>query len=281
MKIFLRSNQFCLAVIARLLTYFRVVFSFKENKLFKNNMKNILNLGDKSIFSKMFIRQVYHSQILITLETLYEIIFPQTIKWEGLHELGVIMNQLDVESNGKIMITGHLGAWELIGYLASSKAKKSFYALAKPAKISIFTKVLNKIRERMGIKVIWTGTGSTQAHMINVMNEGSWLGFVMDQKPRRRKGPLVNFWGQKTEFVSGPAQMAIKFNIAVLAVFCVRTGPFRYRVIPELILSSNHNESDHDYVTQLMASKIEQVSRIYPEQWCWSYKRWRFDDKMV
>ena len=179
------------------------------------------------------------------------------------------------------MVSAHLGSWELIGYAASRISACKFYALAKPSKYKAVTALLDRMRRRMKILVLWTSGASAQKNMIRALKEGSWLGFIMDQKPMGRRGPKVDFWGHQTEFVGGPAQMAIKFKKPVLAAFCVRVGVLRYRLFTKKILDVGHNHEDIHSLTQAMASEIESAVKAYPEQWCWNYKRWRFDDKMT
>lgn len=229
----------------------------------------------------MFIRQVYHSQIIIAFETLLEVLFPGCITFEGMEEFGAEISSLEKNKQGQILVTAHLGSWELVGYLSSRMAQCKFYALAKPSKYKIATEILDRIRSKMKILVLWTSGVSAQKNMIKALKEGSWLGFVMDQKPMGRRGPKVEFWGQKTEFVGGPAQMAIKFKNPIIAVFCVRVGKLRYRIITKKILDIGQECSDIQVLTQIMAQEIEHVIKAYPEQWCWNYKRWRFDDKMT
>jgi len=101
------------------------------------------------------------------------------------------------------------------------------------------------------------------------------VGFVMDQKPEGRNGPVVPFFGIPTEFVSGPATMTARTGCAVIALFCVRTGPFSYRLLSETLVPPGHAESDELALTTRMAGAIEAAIRLYPEQWTWGYKRWR------
>lgn len=267
----------CVAV----LTTIRIWLSKKETKWFHSNLENIWGLRPKSSFAKMFIRQVYHNQIVVAFETLLEVLFPGSISFEGLEDFAAQIHIMEKDKQGQIMVSAHLGSWELIGYAASRVSDCRFYALAKPSKYKVATAFLDRIRAKMKILVIWTVGASAQKNMIKALKEGSWLGFIMDQKPMGRRGPKVNFWSLETEFVGGPAQMAIKFNKPVLAAFCVRVGKLRYRLFAKTIFDVGHDSKDPQYLTQLMANEIESATKLYPEQWCWNYKRWRFDDKMT
>ena len=86
----------------------------------------------------------------------------------------------------------------------------------------------------------------------------------------------VNFFNQATKFVAGPAKLSIRTKAPVLAVFCMREGPWRYRIVHKVIAKPNHDEGSEVQLTQSMASSIEDAIRLYPEQWVWNYRRWRF-----
>ncbi|NRA43772.1 MAG: lysophospholipid acyltransferase family protein [Oligoflexales bacterium] len=269
------------ALCASALTTLRCWFSRKETKWFEANLDKIWSLRPKSTFADMFIKQVYHNQIMVAFETILEVFFPGCITFEGINEFEAQMRPLEKEKQGQIMVSAHLGSWELIGYAASRISDCKFYALAKPSKYKAATALLDRMRRKMKILVLWTSGASAQKNMIRALKEGSWLGFIMDQKPMGRRGPKVNFWGRPTEFVGGPAQMAVKFKKPVLAAFCVRVGPLRYRLFTKTVLDVGHDCQDVQQLTQLMAQEIEEAIKTYPEQWCWNYKRWRFDDKMA
>jgi len=101
----------------------------------------------------------------------------------------------------------------------------------------------------------------------------------MDQRPDGRKGPIVDFMGQATQFVVGPAWASIRNGSPVVSVFCIRTGPWQYKLLSSTLLAADHGKTDTIEVTQLMASEIERIIRLYPEQWVWNYNRWQFKDQ--
>jgi KDO2-lipid IV(A) lauroyltransferase len=111
--------------------------------------------------------------------------------------------------------------------------------------------------------------------MLAALRHGDWLSFVMDQKPIGRQGPEVDFFGHKVAFVSGPAAMSIKTGAPILAVYCFRIGPARYRLKWEVI-DPQGTKKTVDTLTAELAHSIEGAIRLYPEQWCWNYKRWKF-----
>ena len=73
------------------------------------------------------------------------------------------------------------------------------------------------------------------------------------------------------------ATLARRHDCAVISILGAREGPFHYRLVSRELVPTGHGEKDEHALTQLMASEIERVIRLYPEQWSWNYRRWSFD----
>lgn len=263
-------------ILQPLLSRFVGLFWAKDRRLLHRNAAAVYGLAPHSRFMGMFERQVRDHQLAAFFETIANAVAQKPrLEVEGLEELEQVVQTSLSAGNGLIVVTAHLGSWELV---ASSVAKVSnvpFSALAKPSKNPAFTKFLDSLRARMNTRVLWTDSKNLLRDMLGVLKKGECLGFVMDQKPEGRVGHQVDFFGRKTAFVSGPAKISSRSQTPILAVFCVRQSPWRYRVVAESIKVS---EQDSEVaVTQKMATVMERYIRLYPEQWLWNYKRWRLD----
>lgn len=250
-------------------------FAKKDRARFAKNVETVFGLPPKSHFHRVFERQVFRHQAVCALETLSIIDDPSKLELIGEPELNRVVKAAEAGGKGHIVVTAHLGSWELCAYLGRKAAAKPFHVLAKPPRRAVFLRFLNTVRERMGVDVYWTDRKSLLRDMLGALKKGESVGFVMDQKPEGRKGPVVPFFGIPTEFVSGPAAMAIRTGCAVVSIFCLREGPFRFRVLAHTLARADHGETDEIALTRRMAAEIEAVIRLYPEQWTWSYKRWR------
>ncbi len=253
---------------ARLLT--------RDQKLIASNVERVYALPAHSSFSKSFQQQVFRSQWCVMMETIRTNLAkqdPNTI--EGLPELGHTVKELMAAGKGLIIVTAHLGNWEFVARYTAQASGRRFHALAKPSKLPELTRLLDQLRNRMNTAVLWTDSKNLLKDMLRLLKAGECLGFVMDQKPEGRIGPIVDFFQEPTEFVSGPAKLSIRQGSPVLAVFCMRTGLQQYRIIQNMIVPADHGLSDETELTQKMATAIESVIRLYPEQWLWNYKRWR------
>ena len=247
----------------------------KEGHRFADNMRRIFNWSYKEPQFSQLLRQNIKHYIYLLFDTGTSLRWIDRIKVEGVVDLKEKVNQVESENRPLILITAHIGNWELVGRYVSLSTKKTFYALAKPLRAKWLNVLLRNIRERLNIQILWTGKGNFQRLMLKILANKDAVGFVMDQKPEGRLGPKVEFMGKPAEFVAGPARFAIRYQCPVISVFCVRIGFLKYKILSNIILKPDHKKSNIEAVTQLFARELEPVIKAYPEQWCWSYKRWK------
>lgn len=253
----------------------------KERRRLRDNVQQIYGLKSGSHFSRMFERQCLRHQLRCGFETLQAMQNPKLIRVEGEAVLKAHIAAAEARGKPHILVTAHLGAWELAAYYAGHAGSKPLSVLAKPSRYRAVTQSLDRLRRnKLGTPVLWTGTKTLLRDMLSVLKRGEPIGFVMDQKPEGRQGPIVPFMGIPTAFVAGPATMALRFDAAVIGIYVVREGAYRYRIVSELIWGGKECSSpDEQALTAVMAQSIERVIRMYPEQWTWNYKRWRWQDQ--
>ena len=88
----------------------------------------------------------------MTIETVKEFVFFNKVNVEGLDDLRINMQKAEsMASKGQILITGHLGAWELLGKFCAQSTDKNFYALAKPSVYNIVNILLEIVRKRFRV----------------------------------------------------------------------------------------------------------------------------------
>jgi len=250
--------------------------SKKDRRKIERNIDRILNIPCGSAESLRFQNQVFQHQLFSSVESFKSSFDHDLIQIEGMEEFKQNLQSNMEKGRGLVLITGHQGSWELCAYFSSLATGERFNALAKPSKLDAATRLLDEYRLRMNTKTLWTNQRSLLKTMIKTLESGEALGFVMDQRPDGRKGPIVDFMGQPTQFAVGPAWASIRNSAPVMGIFCMRLGPWKYRLISSELLPADHGETDTIKVTQIMASEIERVIRLYPEQWVWNYSRWQF-----
>jgi KDO2-lipid IV(A) lauroyltransferase len=103
------------------------------------------------------------------------------------------------------------------------------------------------------------------------VRSGGALGMLIDQDTTV-DGVWVDFFGRPAWTPVGAAELAARFDAAVLPTFIERLadGSHAARVGPALELPA-----DPVAETQRLTDAIEAQVRRVPEQWVWMHRRWR------
>jgi len=251
------------------------IFAQREFRKIYVNIKHIYGKNPFGQSTRSFANKVIYHQIICALETFRASFNLKAINISGLGEFKKIFDSL-AESESAVLMTSHMGSWDLCGYSVASVCSKPLYVVAKQSEFSIITQELEKVRKRLKQIVLWQNDFSILKKMFKILIAGEMIAFVMDQKPKKNLGCVVDFFGYKTTFVSGPAKLACRTQCAIISGFCVREGPWEYRMFGKKLLSGNHGIKDEVVITQMMASETERMIKLYPEQWTWNYNRWKF-----
>jgi KDO2-lipid IV(A) lauroyltransferase len=177
---------------------------------------------------------------------------------------------------GVIMISAHLGNWEMATLFGSCYFQKPVVAVAKPIKSKILERWISPLRTRFGITIIDKKGALPQ--MIRTLHRGKILGLLIDQGTKRSKGVEVTFFGRTTTATLGAALLARRYGSPVLPAFCIREadGTLTLIVKPPLTLMRTHDSrADIQTNTQIMTDAVEEAVKSYPEQWFWFHKRWK------
>ena len=252
----------------------------KEYRKIAVNIYKVNGISPDSEVSVRFQRQVIRHQIIEAFEVFRSVLAPQEIVLRGLEELKASLQSVLEKNKGAIIISGHLGSWEHAAYAIFKAINEPIAALAKPTKFEQLTKVIDKSRAKLGIKLLWNDQKSILREMIGTLRQNKPLGFVMDQRADTRKGHLVSFLGYPTEFVVGPTKIALRTSAPILAVYCMRVSSMTFQLSSRLMWDGEQKIDDERALTQLLADEIGGMIKRYPEQWVWNYNRWNFPKKI-
>ena len=171
---------------------------------------------------------------------------------------------------GVIVVTGHLGHWELGGLmLARLGLPLTVVTLEEPS--SELTRWREACRRQLGIKTITVGPGHPFAfvEMMQTLRRNELIAMLVD-RPYAGTGACVDLFGRKTEFSTAPALLAHHTGARVLPAFVLHDGQGGYRTMAEAPVAMETNGDLQATIagnTQRIASVFESVIRRHPEQW--------------
>lgn len=206
------------------------------------------------------------------------------LRWRGLNSVqktiavegeGLLKEALDF-GKGLILITAHIGNWELLGILLAQKGYQ-LSVIAAPSHNKRLREITNTYRSHFNVETITRGERSSARKIIRSLRENRILGVLLDQDIDS-EGVYVDFFGRRAYTPSGITSLALRFSIPVLMIFIVREGKYRHRIIinkPEGLRKSGDMKSDILHNTAIFTNIIESYVRAYPGQWVWMHNRWR------
>jgi KDO2-lipid IV(A) lauroyltransferase len=196
----------------------------------------------------------------------------QFIRYEGLdHYL-----RARGRGQGVLVLTGHLGAWELSSFyhsLAGYPMGMVIRRLDNP----LVDAMVNDIRCRHGNRVLHKDDFARG--LLGAMRSGETVGILMDTNMTPPQGLFVPFFGIEACTASGLARVALKTGAAVLPGFLLWEESERRYVLhfyPEIALASTgDSEADAADNTARFTVVLEDAIRQYPSQWLWMHRRWK------
>jgi Kdo2-lipid IVA lauroyltransferase/acyltransferase len=194
------------------------------------------------------------------------------IRYEGLE------NFLQARERGKgvLVLTGHLGAWELSSFYHSLMGMPMGMVIRRLDN-PLVDAFVNRIRCLHGNRVIHKDDFARG--LIASMRAGETVGILMDTNMTPPQGVFVPFFDVLACTASGMARIAAKTGAAVVPGFLLwEKSEKRYvlRFGEELgVVHTGDAESDAVVNTAAFTAAIEGYVRRYPEQWLWMHRRWK------
>lgn len=189
-----------------------------------------------------------------------------------------IFDRLEAESaKGWLVITGHLGNWELMSQYLALRLNRQLHVVARQGNNQLLEeRVVRPLRERFGGNVFYKKNAIMR--MVKALKKGDVCGLLIDQKLNPPEGIYVDLFGKPAPTTSSSALLQIRFDVKVHPIFLVRTSHRKYRfLILESIPWSDNGKPMEEQVHELTfvhQQIIEDVIRQYPDQWFWAHNRW-------
>jgi Kdo2-lipid IVA lauroyltransferase/acyltransferase len=194
------------------------------------------------------------------------------LRYEGLE------HYLAARERGKgvLIVTGHLGAWELSSYYHSLMGYPMSIVIRRLDNAKV-DRLVNEIRCLHGNRVLHKDDFARG--LLGAMRHGETVGILMDTNMTPPQGVFVPYFGRTACTASGLARVALKTGAAVLPGFMVweeRERKYVLRFGEEIpVVSTGDDEADALANTARFTAVIEDFVRRYPEQWLWVHRRWK------
>lgn len=185
-----------------------------------------------------------------------------------------IVEERLARGKGLIVVTGHLGNWELGGaYLAARGVPID--AVARHMANPLFDRYLTRTRQRIGMTVVHDEDAVRRVP--RSLRSGRAVAFLVDQGAVGLASTWVPFFGRYAKTPRGPAVFALRLGAPIVFGAAVRRPSGRYQLTFEAVDVSptGDREADVDRIVADYTLTLERWIRRTPEQYLWHHRRWK------
>lgn len=172
------------------------------------------------------------------------------------------------QGKGIIVLTPHLGCFEIVGqYITLRLPMTTMY---RPPRLTWIEPMMRIGRERGLLELVRTDVSGVRA-MLKALKRGQAIGLLPDQAPGNGEGEWVKFFGRPAYTMTLVERLAQVTGSAIVMSHAVRLNEGHGYVLKFSLLEQAEGES----ITHAMNRAVEMVVRSCPEQYLWSYNRYK------
>jgi len=171
---------------------------------------------------------------------------------------------------GVILLTPHLGCFEIAGLYCASRMPMT--VLYRPPRLRWLQPIMESGRGR-GSMILAPTDVSGVRKLLAALKRGEGIGILPDQVPGSGEGVWAPFFGEPAYTMTLVGKLVERTQAQVLMVFAERLDKGRgyrlsFRSMPQPV-------GDPQAAAQIMNAAVEAAVRLRPEQYLWSYNRYK------
>lgn len=186
-----------------------------------------------------------------------------------------IVREAASREKGVVVLTGHLGNWEIAG-AGIAALGLPLDVVGKGMANRRFERDLFATRERLGMRVIEMSDAAKG--VLKSLRRGRVTALLGDQNAHRY-GVFLPFFGRLAATARGPALFAIRAGAPIFVGFAIREPGWsqRYTLVAKRLRYETTGDLDEDIRSLLLAYHrlLEDAIRAAPDQYFWQHKRWK------
>jgi KDO2-lipid IV(A) lauroyltransferase len=233
------------------------------------------------------IRRVYRHFCLLLIEIIHfpRRLFPTTWKKYLQIENGERLIRALLDDRPLLMVTGHLGNWEIAGYILGLFGFRT-HAIARTLDNPYLDQYLRSFREKTGQKVL--AKKGDFDDIQGLLASGGKIATLADQDAGL-KGQFVDFFGRPASTFKAVALLALEFDVPLAVIGVPRLDDparadfwggekDRYYILSSDFIDPRDYAGRPDAVkaiTQRYTTALENLIRLAPDQYFWLHRRWK------
>jgi KDO2-lipid IV(A) lauroyltransferase len=173
---------------------------------------------------------------------------------------------------GVILVTPHLGSWEFLSVFMPRLAPAT--CIYRPPRVAEMDDIVRSGRARHGTRFAPTGASGVRA-LQRALERGELACMLPDQDPGHGAGVFVPFFGHLANTGTLVGRLARRSGAPVVIVTALRATGGRFDVVFGEVEAAA-GADDPAAAAAALNRAVERCVRAAPDQYLWSYKRFRF-----
>ena len=184
-----------------------------------------------------------------------------------------ILDPVIASGKSAIFISAHYGNWE-IATMAATQRGLDVAEVYRAANNPWIDRLIASYRGSVGSELIPKGVVAAR-RSIAAVRDGRHLALLVDQK--MNDGIPVRFFGRDAMTAPAVAQLALRFDCAIMPARVERLTGARFRIVLSPPIAATRTGNRHADLLAIMTAvnaEIESWIRARPEMWLWLHRRW-------
>lgn len=258
--------------VMALVVPFYMLFNRKGYRAMYRFFHERLGYGPLKSFCKVYANHFRFGQVILDRFGVYAGKKYQ-FEVEGLS----LMDAMEARPEGFLMLSSHVGNYEMAGYSLRPKIK-NLNALVFAGETATVMENRQRILSQNNIHMIAVKEDLSHLFAINTaLDNGEIVSMPADRIFGSQKSADCRFFGETARFPLGAFALAVQKEVAVLGVFVMKEGMKKYHAfVREIEYDKQTNKREQmSQLAQTFASQLEDIVRRYPTQWFNYYDFWK------
>jgi KDO2-lipid IV(A) lauroyltransferase len=259
----------CGYAVSFFFSYLKFYLSPRDRRAVVSNLKIILSPSEYpkiNTYAKgVFINFGKYLIEFFRLKYLKKEDLGRKVKVEGLEYVDGALEK----GKGVIILTAHLGNWELGGVFMSLLGYPVI-AVALPHRHARVNAFFNRQRERIGVEVV-SSSGLALRRIFSALKDNKMVALVGD-RDFANGGKKMPFLGREKTIPRGPALLAKRTGASIVPGFVIRQDDDTHVI--KFLKPLNTERSEEEIITSC-TRLIESMIRQYPSQWLIFREFWK------
>ena len=182
---------------------------------------------------------------------------PGGVAIAGLAALRQKISALRESGSGVIVISGHIGSWELAGSIIGREFPHDSLFMARKYDNPVEQQWVDTLRHRLGARLVYQDESLLRS--FRLLHSGGVLAMLTDLDIKKMDGIHVPFLGKRAHTTTVPARLALKTGAPLFPLFIIRDAQGYHLEFDDPIEPAQFQGADEEQIRAITLATNEAI----------------------